>query len=414
MPQTATIRSHPFNSHTPPSISSARPAEHNADLDERIKQLDSRVFELQSTVLTKDGYVDRRNREDDHIRREMETQRATSHLIDLNVMALRSDVAQINSRLDSVDSRLDSMASHMRLSDRVRFNSLAHTISAPISSVPVITESGALEWPKYFPRTVWKFWCLKNRNRVHRLVELAEFYQLGGYKDWSRMQQTDIFADSDSSDSSDESAVITREEAVRRFPETAHRVLAATLGLVYYKIRNEVGEGPDAMPSRPLKRQHEKHASASPRSNAKHVKMPRTLSVSDTYWRRLINGTPVPESQSSGSEELDELGWNPFSDVSEDAMSKLRSIEPQDIGAVLRALEQGRLKLKPSNSEKAGMSPAETKASKVSHGRLAKSVEKSDVPTEPQTPTQPISSPSRKAKSGPETACSSNLDSATT
>ncbi|CEJ62851.1 hypothetical protein PMG11_11336 [Penicillium brasilianum] len=55
-------------------------------------------------------------------------------------------------------------------------------------------------------------------------------------------------------------------------------------------------------------------------------------------------------------------------------MSKLRSIDPQDIGAVLRALEQGRLKLKPSNSEKAGMSPAESKESNVSHGRLAKSV----------------------------------------
>jgi hypothetical protein len=223
------------------------------------------------------------------------------------------------------------------------------------------------------------------------LVELAEFYQLGGYKYWSRMQQTDIFADSDSSDSSDESAVISREEAVRCFPETAHRVLAATLGLVYYKIRKEVGEGPDDIPSRPLKRQQEKHASSSPGSQPKHVKMPRKLSVSDTFLRRLINGPPVAESQSSGSEEFDELGWNPFPDVSEDAMSKLRSIDPQDIGAVLRALEQGRLKLKPSNSEKAGMSPAESKESNVSHGRLAKSVEKSDVPTEPKTPTQPIS-----------------------
>ena len=81
---------------------------------------------------------------------------------------------------------------------------------------------------------------------VHRLVELAEFYQLGGYQDWSRMQQTDICADSDSSDSSDSSdgsSIISREEAVRRFPDTARQALAATLGLVYYKIRNEVGEG---------------------------------------------------------------------------------------------------------------------------------------------------------------------------
>ena len=229
------------------------------------------------------------------------------------------------------------------------------------------------------------------------------------------MQQIGMIADndsSDSSDSSDGSFVITREEAVRRFPEAAHQALAATLGLVYYKIRNELGEGPHAVPPRPMKRQQEDVASASPGSRRKHVKMPRVPSVPESLLQRLINGPPVPESPSSGSEKFDELGWNPFSDVSEDAMSKLRSIDSQDIGAVLRALEKGRLKLKPSDSEKAGMSPAESKESKVSHRRLAKSVEKSDVPTERITPTQPFSSPSRKAKPDPEIASSFNSDSA--
>lgn len=224
------------------------------------------------------------------------------------------------------------------------------------------------------------------------------------------MHQTDMFADSDSSDSSDGSFVISREEAVRRFPEAAHQALAATLGLVYYKIRNEVGEGPNAVPSRPLKRQQEDVASVSTGPKSKHVKMPRRPSVSDTFLQRLINGPSVAESQSSVSEEFDKLGWNPFSDVSEDAMSKLRSIDPQDIGTVLRALEQGRLKLKPSGSEKARMSPTESKAS---HG-FGKSVEQPEVPTVPNTvPTQPISSQSSKAKPAsvpdiPETASDSD------
>ena len=248
---------------------------------------------------------------------------------------------------------------------------------------------------------------------VHRLVELAEFYQLGGYKDWSRMQQTDILADSDSSDSSDESSVITREEAVRRFPETAHRVLAATLGLVYYKIRNEVGEGPNAVPFRPLKRQQENVASESQDSRSKPVKVPRRPSVSETFLQQLIDGPFAAKSQSSVSEEFDQLGWKPFSDVSEEAMSKLRSIDPQDIASILRGLEQGRLKLKPSASEKASgskkarMSPEAS--FKASPGQL---VEKSVVTTEPETPS-PFS-PSRKAKPNPETASSSNSDSATT
>lgn len=133
-----------------------------------MNHLKSSVHELRSTALTKDGYVERRNREDEHIRRELDAQRAISHRLDLNVGALRSDVAQINLRLDSVDSRMDSMDSRMRYSDRVRFNSLAHTILAPISSVPFIAEDGSSEWPKYFPRTVWKFWCLKKKSRGTR------------------------------------------------------------------------------------------------------------------------------------------------------------------------------------------------------------------------------------------------------
>lgn len=219
-------------------------------LHDRMNQLDSRVLELRSNVLTKDGYVDRRNREDDHIRREFANHNAISHRIDLNVVALRSDVDQIrssifhlkssigqsgtetvflrsdvdrlqksvdqlqcdteqikgdacasrieisklqtvtnqlrtdlitldhkvsrqlssmesrmNDRLDSVGSRVDSIESRMRHGERVRFNSLAQTIHAPINPVPVILDDGSLEWPKWFPRTVWRFWCLKKRSR---------------------------------------------------------------------------------------------------------------------------------------------------------------------------------------------------------------------------------------------------------
>jgi hypothetical protein len=82
---------------------------------------------------------------------------------------LRTDLVTLDHKMSRqfhhLNSRMDSMDSRMRHSDRVRFNSLAHTILAPISPVPVVTDDGALEWPKYFPRTVWKFWCLKKRSR---------------------------------------------------------------------------------------------------------------------------------------------------------------------------------------------------------------------------------------------------------
>ncbi|KAJ5279224.1 hypothetical protein N7478_004596 [Penicillium angulare] len=449
-------------------------------LHDRMNELDSRVLELRSNVLTKEAYVDRRNREDDHIRREFANHNAISHRIDLNVVALRSDVDQIRSsifqlkssvgqsgtetvflrsdvdrlqksvdRLQSdsermtadtcasridisklqtatnqlrtdlmtlehklsrqisameshVNGRIDSLESRLKQGDRIRFNSLAQTIHAPINPVPVILDDGTLEWPKYFPRTVWRFWCLKKRSRVHRLAELAEFYQLEGYQSWSRMHPTDMFDnDSDSSDSTDSNFTVTRAEAVHRFPEAAHQALAATLGLVYYKIRNEVGEGPNAvMAQRPPKRQQEDVASTNSSSKSKPVKMPRRPNhVTDSFLQRLITGTgPSIESKSSTSEEFDQLGWKAFSDVSEDAIGKLRSIDPQDLGSVLRALEQGRLKLKPSRSEK-NISPTESKAS---FGLGAKAPQEDEVPTVPNTvPTQPLTSSSAQGKARP-------------
>ncbi|KAJ5690449.1 hypothetical protein N7462_004841 [Penicillium macrosclerotiorum] len=487
-------------------------------IHDRMNQLDSRVLELRATILTQDGYVDRRNREDEHIRREFENHRAISQRIDLNVVALRSDVEQIktnifqlkssvgqsgtetvflrgdvdrlqkavdqlqssseqmktdacatridisrlqtatnqlrtdlvtlehklshqlksmesrfttrmdsiesrmdsiDSRMNSIDSRMNSIDSRMRHSERVRFNSLAHTVHAPISPVPLVTENGSLEWPAYFPRTVWRFWCLKKRSRVHRLIELAEFYQLGDYQDWCRMHPSDMFADdSDSSSSSDGGYNnITRAEAVRQFPEAAHQALAATLGLIYYKIRNEVGEGHNAPMARPPKRHQDEVASTSTSNKSKPVKIPRRPSVSDSFLHRLVTGGPSVESKSSTSEEFDKLGWNAFADVSDDAMSKLRSIDPQDIGMVLRALEQGRLKLKPSRSEKLNMSPTGSKA-QSSFDKADKASSHGDrdritVPTVPNTvPTQPVTSVDSASRAHvsniPETASDSD------
>ena len=210
------------------------------------------------------------------------------------------------------------------------------------------------------------------------------------------MNATDLFADdSDSSSSSDGSNNMTREEAVRHFPEAAHQALAATLGLIYYKIRNEVGDGPmgQAPIPRPPKRQQDEVASTSTSSKSKPVKIPRRPSVSDTFLHRLITGPSIASKSSTSGEEMDKLGWNPFSDVSDDAMSKLRSIDPQDIGNVLRALEQGRLKMKPSGSEKENMSPTDSKASHQVGKTSAPEPTAQDVPTIPNTvPTQPISS----------------------
>lgn len=216
--------------------------------------IDSSVHDIRSSVMTKEAYADRRNREDQHIRREFEAHRAIYTRIDVNVVALRTDIDQLKSevfqvksnirqsgtdtallrsdvdhlqkKLDQVledidalrssvsghyvetsklkasichlrtemltlhhensrqlksiesrmgngmnqivnsyEARMDSFEARIRLSERVRFNSLANTTHAPISPVPVIDEKGSFQWPRYFPKTVWRFWCLKKRSR---------------------------------------------------------------------------------------------------------------------------------------------------------------------------------------------------------------------------------------------------------
>jgi chromosome segregation ATPase len=217
-------------------------------IHDRLSVIDSRLLELRSTVLTKDGYVDRRNREDEHIRREFEANRSISNRIDLNVVALRTDVDQLKSgilqlksslgqagnetvflrsdvdrlsknveqiqadvehiqtdvcgcrveisklhstisqlrtdlitlqhetsrHLNSVFERFSMIESRMKHSERVRFNSLAITTHAPITPVPVVEVDGTLRWPEYFPRTVWRFWCLKKRSRRKSTVETSK------------------------------------------------------------------------------------------------------------------------------------------------------------------------------------------------------------------------------------------------
>ena len=226
---------------TPPFSDSAL-----RNIHDRLNQIDSRVHDLRATVLTKDSYVDRRNREDDSIRREFDTHHQISGRIESSVGTVKTDVCQLKTDIDllrteigqlksninelgsgsgllhdhvdrlqnnaqqlqvdmnqlqtdvrgvrtdlsqiqsiasqlrtdfmvlqretsrhfgEVFTRFSVMESRMKHMERIRFNSLAHTIHAPITRVPFIDDDGTVRWPEYFPQTVWRFWCLKKRSR---------------------------------------------------------------------------------------------------------------------------------------------------------------------------------------------------------------------------------------------------------
>ncbi|KAI1960308.1 hypothetical protein LOZ58_004031 [Ophidiomyces ophidiicola] len=410
-------------------------------IHDRLSQLDSRVLDLRASVLTKDAYVDRRNREDESLRREFESHRSLTSNIETvvgktkadvsqiktdflqlrteilqlrthvgqlgskeaflhsdvsqlqndvnqiqldvqrlhtNVCATRTDLSQIQAivsqiRIDlmtleretsrhfgDISARFSKMESRMNHTERVRFNSLAHTVHAPITPVPVVETDGSVRWPDYFPRSVWKFWCLKRRSRIHRLVELAEFYQLEDFQYWGRMPHRHdamIPGDgymSDSSDSSDLPSDLTLAEAARLYPEACHQALAATLGLVYYKIRNEVGEGPTQhiMPA-PQKRLREDVASNSSAKQKQPKLSRRPNDISPPSLTRIVARGAAIDAKSIVSEGLDKLGWNVnTSQMSDETLTKLKDLVTDEVNSLLlRALERGSIQIQPSRME---------------------------------------------------------------
>lgn len=207
--------------------------------------------------------------------------------------------------------------------------------------------------------------------------------------------QSDMYnCDSDSSDSSDLPSNLTRPEAAAQFPEACHQALAATLGLVYYNIRKEV-EGssrPRLIPtSPPRKRSQDDMASLASAAKPKAAKIARRPGdISPTMLHKLVTG-PSIESKSTVSEDWDRLGYNAQSShISEDGLSKLKGLSADDVNALLlRALEHGHIKLKPSRSER---SP--TGSAKMSVRTRTNAGQDDETATIPNTvPTEIIVSP---------------------
>ncbi|EFE43822.1 conserved hypothetical protein [Trichophyton verrucosum HKI 0517] len=467
-------------------------------IHERLNQLDAKVFDLRSSALTKESYVDRRNKEDEFLRREFDHQRAitasieavvgktrsdVSHLkslkTDLSCLGaeifqlrtsvnhisskdgfLHSDITQIRSHLDQLQhdvqrmhsdvcsTRIDvsgvqASVSQLKIDlmtmqrdtrqqfkhmDRIRFNSLAITAHAPITPVPVIGDDGSIKFPSYFPRTVWNFWCLKKMNRAHRLVELAEFYQLEGYQYWSRMaspHESTFAADgymSDDSDSSELPSDITRSEAARLYPEACHQALAATLGLVYYKIRNEMGEGRHShlMPAHAAAPKRTQEEIVSPQSSPRRRKVARRSQdiaspTGSALPHKIITNfmtAPAGDAKSIVSEGLDKLVWNvEQTQISEETMSKFSDFVRDEPNALLllQALERGRIKLQPSHMERARVSPTETSskrsfrsAKRGPHESGLGEAKSDDFPSEMNTVPTEIMSPHSASRSEAE------------
>ncbi|KAJ0352303.1 hypothetical protein COL922a_014755 [Colletotrichum nupharicola] len=110
--------------------------------------------------------VDRLSKNVDQIQAELEHLQTDVCGCRVEISKLHSTISQLRTdlitlqhetsrHLNKVFERFSLIESRMKHSERVRFNSLAHTTHAPITSVPMVEEDGTLRWPEYFPKTVW-------------------------------------------------------------------------------------------------------------------------------------------------------------------------------------------------------------------------------------------------------------------
>lgn len=163
---------------------------------------------------------------------------------------------------------------------------------------------------------------------------------------------------SDSSDSSDRPSDLTRAEAVRQYPEACHQVLAATLGLVYSKIRNEAGEGPSNMMHHVQKRAYD-DASIQSSIRPKSSKVARRShnDISPARFHKMLAGAQTIDTKSTVSQGFDRLGWDAHSSqMSEETMGRLKDIVAEEVNARLRAMERGAVRIQPNHAEQRGRS----------------------------------------------------------
>lgn len=152
-----------------PQLSINRDVTPTWESDSSIAHLYTRVDHLEATVLTRDEYVDRRNKEDQHIRREFKAQRSMLERIEGDVKGLKKDMAsfrkEVNEQFCVIGQRFATFEQNYTIMDKVRFNSISTSLHAPIQKIPRVNEDGTFRYPKRFPSNVWQFWCLLKPNK---------------------------------------------------------------------------------------------------------------------------------------------------------------------------------------------------------------------------------------------------------
>ena len=188
----------------------------------------------------------------------------------------------MDGRFEEFDTKMRGGFVHMQNASRNFLRTRGWEEIYPMGTLDV---RGGIHTPEHFPRTVRRFWSLKDPSQskhpennmtilrltlhtVDRLIQLIHFYNIQGYEEWG--MDADSFEGESGSDKSAERSSkssgipVTLEMAVRSNPEIAHRALAAALGLAYdgiQKFMERAQELSQAQAKERSKRRHEEELS---------------------------------------------------------------------------------------------------------------------------------------------------------
>ena len=233
-------------------------------MDGRFKEMDGRFKEMDGRFKEMDG----RFEEVDERFNKMEKK------IDERFKKMEKTM---DGRFEEFDTKMRGRFLHMQNASR---NFLRTRGWEEIYPVGTLDARGGIHTPEHFPRTVRRFWSLKDSSQskhpenkmtilrltlqtVDRLIQLIRFYNIQGYEEWGT--DADSFeGESDSDESAERSSKssgipVTLEVAVRSNPEIAHRALAAALGLAYDGIQKFMERAQELSQARAKERRKRRH-----------------------------------------------------------------------------------------------------------------------------------------------------------
>ncbi|KAI9836283.1 MAG: hypothetical protein M1819_001620 [Sarea resinae] len=178
--------------------------------------------------------------------------------------AVDKRIDRIDRRLGVIHRRLEDLHERFGRSQREAMNASRCRAWEPITPVGRYNTDGHYVYPGLIPGTVRQFWLLKsppygtlavsprwavNANDVSRtadeLFELAEFYQIEHFQDWTL---DDVLVEGELSPLSKTEIPRTLREATYMYPSLAHRAVAGALGLPYDEIKRQMERLEDNIP----------------------------------------------------------------------------------------------------------------------------------------------------------------------